>query len=424
MKYIRRNVLDLILPRFNQENIISITGPRQAGKTTLCEVLIPQLLELPLSYISFDDPDERLRFQRSAVSILESLDTPLVILDEIQKMPSIFDPLKYVADQQKKRQDSHKKTFIITGSSRLILIKNIRETLAGRVALFDLYPFSLSEIVNHTEPVVLTSLWQQDMIISDLERKFHLLPPEKTRERMAKAHEHRTWGGYPPVWQRTDQIDKLNWLKDYRRTYMERDLYDVGQVADIDAFAMVQKLLCARTAQILSLSEVARDVSLAVNTVKRYLQMLAASFQCFLLQPYYENVGKRFIKSPKLYFLDTGLIKALLGEMSISSGALYENWVLVELIKWKQLQRIEPDLFFYRTSGGMEIDFLIAGEGGILPIEIKSSESVSAADGRALEAFLSSHAKVAKLGLIVYPGREMKEVRKNIWAMPDWFLLV
>ncbi len=236
------------------------------------------------------------------------------------------------------------------------------------------------------------------------------------------SQEHRSWGGYPPVWERKDKTEKIRWLKDYRSTYIERDVQDVGQVASTDSFVLVQKLLCARTGQILSLSEVARDAGLSVNTVKRYLFLLEAGFQCFLLRPFFPNISKRFIKSPKVYFPDPGINRVILGETTISTGAAYESWVFSELLKWRSLQSLEPELFFHRSAGGLEIDFLICGEGQILPIEAKASEKVLAADGRALELFMDQHRKACSLGLVVYPGRTLLEIRKNIWAVPDWFL--
>ena len=147
------------------------------------------------------------------------------------------------------------------------------------------------------------------------------------------------------------------------------------------------------------------------------------TFQCCIIPPYHENISKRLIKSPKIFFPDAGLNKVVLGEMTISSGAAYESWVLSELIKWKQLQPVEPDLFFYRTGSGMEIDFLITGEGTILPIEVKASDKVFYADGRNLESFMAEHKQAVPLGILVYHGKELKLVRKNIWAVPDWALL-
>ncbi|MEW5948643.1 MAG: ATP-binding protein [Thermodesulfobacteriota bacterium] len=422
MPYIHRHIIDIMLPRMRQEQAIVLTGARQTGKTTLCECLLPRHLKRPFTYISFDDPDERLRFQTSAIAILEALETPLVILDEVQKIPFLFDPLKYVIDKQRRGAKKPKRLFILTGSSQLTLLKSIKETLAGRVALLNLYPFSLSEVLESSNLPLLTKIWTGQGLTEKDRQAFYALSPEKVRLVIKARDEHQTWGGYPSVWQRKERPDKLNWLKDYRKTYLERDISDVGQVANIDSFALAQKLLCARTAQILSLSEVARDLSVAVNTVKRYINLLTMSFQCYLLPPYYENVGKRFIKSPKIFFPDPGLNRVILGEMGVSSGASYESWVFSELIKWKELQAVEPDLFFYRTGGGMEIDFLIRGEEITLPVEVKASNKVTPADGRSLELFMDKHKSVSPLGVIVYRGRELAEIRKNIWAVPDWFL--
>lgn len=420
MDYIQRNITNSLLSRIRNEQIVVITGARQTGKTTLCESLLPQLLNLPFTYISFDDPDERLRFQRSAIAILESLEFPLIILDEVQKMPSLFDPLKYVADKQTKLEQ--KRVFILTGSSQLLLMKNIKETLAGRTALFHLYPFSLSEVLEAASAPFMTKIWRGRALRDKDLKAFDAISPEVIRRSTTTRNEHQSWGGYPPVWRRKSEADKINWLKDYRKTYLDRDILDVGQVANIDNFAIAQKILCARTGQIFSISEVARDLSLAVNTIKRYVNLLSMSFQCHLLHPYYENIGKRFIKSPKIFFPDVGLNRVILGDVKVDSGAVYETWVFSELMKWKQLQPVEPDIFFYRTSGGLEIDFLVCGNGNILPIEAKATEKVSHADGRGLELFISQHKKKSPLGMVVYRGRDFKEIRTNIWAIPDWYL--
>jgi predicted AAA+ superfamily ATPase len=291
------------------------------------------------------------------------------------------------------------------------------------VALLHLYPFSLQEICGQDNAPLLTRIWRQRRLDKAEINKPALLSARESRAAIVLRDEHLSWGGYPPVWQRKAAEDRIGWLKDYRKTYLERDISEVGQVADIDTFALAQKMLCARIANILSLSEVARDLGIAVNTVKRYLELLTMTFQCVRLPPYFENIGKRFIKSPKIYFSDVGLVRAVLGDVGISPGALYENWIFGELLKWKELQPIEPELYFYRTGAGMEIDFLLASRDFILPIETKAHEKVSAADGRSLESFLRDHPKTAPLGLVVYKGREVAEIRKNVWAVPDWQLL-
>jgi predicted AAA+ superfamily ATPase len=291
------------------------------------------------------------------------------------------------------------------------------------VALCHLYPFSLHELTGGGDPPLLSRIWR-DQAVSRLDmERLQLALPQKLREFRTMRNTSQLWGSYPPVWQRQSDTERLTWLKDYRKTYLERDIADVGNVANIDTFALAQKLLCTRTANILSVSDVARDLGVAVNTVKRYLELLTMTFQCILLPPWHENAGKRLIKSPKIFFPDVGLNRAILGDMTNDRGAAYESWFLAELLKWKQLQPVEPELYYYRTAAGMEVDFLLAGERGIIPIECKSSQRVTATDGRSVERFLSEHPKAGKVGLVVYSGDEIAEIRKGVWAIPDWYLM-
>ncbi len=422
MYKVNRSIIDIITTRLQHEQVVALTGARQTGKTTLCEMHLPERLNLPYSYISFDDPDERHRFQRSAVQILESITTPLIVLDEVQKLPQLFDPLKLVVDRERKKAADERKRFILTGSSQLLMMKNIRETLAGRVALCQMHPFSLFELTGGEALPLLSRIWRDQAVSSQDVLRLTLASPQRLRIMRQTRDEHQQWGGYPPIWHRAGETERLNWLKDYRKTYLERDIADVGQVANIDTFALAQKLLCSRTANLFSISEVSRDLGVAVNTLKRYLELLTMSFQCYLLPPWHENVSKRLVKSPKIYFPDSGLNRAISGELSISRGASYESWVCAELLKWKQLQPVEPELYFYRTAAGLEVDFLLAGEHGIVPIETKSSLRVVNTDGRSVETFLAEHPKAAKVGLVVYPGDEIIELRRNVWGVPDWYL--
>jgi len=421
MQITPRHITKIVLSRLENESVLALTGARQTGKTTFCRDILPQSLQIPFSYISFDDPDERLRTQSSAVSVLEGLEGPLILLDEVQKVPGLFDPLKLIVDRENRKAAERRKTFILTGSSQLLLLRKIRESLAGRVALVNLHPYSLAEAAECGPPRLFSEIWAGKDALNKARERFRRMSAERSRALVRVRDEHQKWGGYPSVWQRKDSAAKIGWLRDYRKTYLERDVADVGQVADIDTFALAQKLLCARTAGILSLSEVARDLGLSVNTVKRYVSLLTLSFQCHLLRPYYENVGKRFIRSPKIYFPDPGINNAVLGEMAVSSGAAYESWVFSEIIKWKDLQPRDPGFFFYRTSAGLEVDFLLQERDKLLPLEVKFSANADSRDGRSLDIFLREH-KNAPAGIIIYRGREFEEVRRDIWAVPDWFL--
>ena len=220
MEFLRRNITDILLSKIKKEWTVVLTGARQTGKTTLCEGILPHCIDHPHTYISFDDPDERLRFQNSAIAILEAIETPLVILDEVQKIPTLFDPLKYIIDGQKRDLACQKKVFILTGSSQLLLLKDVKETLAGRVALLNLFPFSLSEVEENTQTPMLTKIWEQGKFEKNDIELPNVLSPEKIRQAMKITKEHQMWGGYPPVWQIKDIPDKISWLKDYRKTYL------------------------------------------------------------------------------------------------------------------------------------------------------------------------------------------------------------
>ncbi|RZD14251.1 MAG: ATP-binding protein [Candidatus Acidulodesulfobacterium ferriphilum] len=419
MDYIERSITDKIISRFQQRRVIAITGARQTGKTTLCKNIIPAAIDKPFKYYTFDDPDERIRFKNSAIRILENIKEPVIILDEIQKIPEIFDPLKYLIDKE-----GQNKKFIITGSSQILLIKGIKETLSGRVFLFNLYPLSFSEVNQRRGKLIFLNkiIEQKGIFKKDIE-EISLIPSDKLRYLLNTRDKLLEWGGYPAIWRMDNDdkgIEKIGWLKDYRKTYLERDVPDVGSFTNPEAFILTQKLLALRTGQILSISEIAKEAGVAVNTVKRYIYILGATFLCFLLNPYFNNTSKRLVKSPKIYFPDNGLNRVIAGEDGISRGAEYETWIFSELLKWKELQDIEPEIYFYKSASGLEVDFIIKAKGFILPIEVKSTQKVNYADGRGIESFLKEY-KIP-LGIIVYQGKEITEIRKNVFAVPDWLL--
>jgi hypothetical protein len=419
MDYIERAVADKIISRFRQKRVIAITGARQTGKTTLCKNIIPKAVNKSFKYFTFDDPDERIRFKNSAIRILENVKEEVIILDEVQKIPEIFDPIKYLIDKE-----GQNKKFIITGSSQILLIKGIKETLAGRVSLFNLYPLSLSEISRKSaKTCFLSKLIERQRILKKDIEEINLISSEELRNILNKRDKLLKWGGYPTIWNidgDDKNIEKTDWLKDYRKTYLERDVPDVGSFTNPDTFILAQKLLTLRTGQILSISEIAKEAGIAVNTVKRYIYILGATFISFLLNPYFINTSKRLIKSPKIYFPDNGLNRVIAGEDGISKGALYETWIFSELLKWKELQDIEPEIYFYKSASGLEVDFIVKAESFLLPIEVKSAQKVGYADGRSIESFIKEY-KIP-IGIIVYPGNEIVEIRKDIFAVPDWFL--
>ena len=416
-----RALLPLLCARLSRWPITVLTGARQTGKTTLVKDLLPGVGESSSVYFSLDDPEERLRLAADPVRRLEH-GAQLVILDEVQKQPGLLDAVKLLVD----RKTGHR--FLLLGSSQILLLQQIRETLAGRATLLSLWPLALVEQVEgDTVPRSgFDSIWQEGE--AALRRMTGKAPSaDAARLWRGKTDQHLRWGGYPAL-EPLEEADRLTWLRDFRTTYLERDLADLGRVADLDQFALGQNLLAARTGQILSYSEVSRELGVAVNTVKRYVRLLEISYQALLLRPLRPTVTARLVKSPKLYWTDPGLARLLSERMSLDDGPIFETFVLNELLRWSSWQSDPPHLHFYRTHGGREVDFVIHTPQRLLAIEVKASRQVHPGDARPLTDLLETTRipglarDARRLGLVVFRGREMRKLLPHAWAIPDWEL--
>lgn len=416
-----RGLLPLLRSRLARWPITVLTGARQTGKTTLVRDLLPRVGESSSVYFSLDDPDERLRLAADPVRRLDH-GHRLVILDEVQKQPGLLDAVKLLADQKK----GHR--FLLLGSSQILLLQQIRETLAGRATLLSLWPLALVEQVEASNVPLsgLDSIWEEgEAAIRRMARE--ALSANTARLWRGKSDQHLRWGGYPAI-EPLQDADRLTWLRDFRTTYLERDLADLGRVADLDQFALAQNLLAARTGQILSYSEISRELGVAVNTVKRYVRFLEISYQTFLLRPLQPTVTARLVKSPKLYWTDPGLARLLSERMSLDDGSIFETFVLDELLRWSSWQPDPPHFHFYRTHAGREVDFVLHTSQRLVAIEVKVGRQVHPGDARPMVELLettrvpglSRNAK--RLGLVVFRGREIKQLLPHIWAIPDWQL--
>ena len=371
MQLHQRKLVPVLKARLARWPITVLTGARQTGKTTLVRDLLPASLESPPVFFSLDDPDERRNLAADPVRRLNH-GTRLVVLDEIQKQPGLLDSVKFLADARK----GHR--FLLLGSSQILLLQKVRETLAGRATLLDLWPLALTERAEGPEalPAALDRIWQEGEPAVERMAKAPF-PVEAMRLWKGKAEDHLIWGGYPGL-EALPKNDRMTWLRDFRRTYLERDLADLGRVSDLDQFALAQNLLAARTGQLLSYSEVSRELGVAVNTVKRYVRFLEISYQVFQLRPLLPTVTARLVKSPKLYWTDPGLARLLSERMSLADGPLFETAVLDELLRWLSWQTHPPALHFYRTHGGREVDFFFHSPQSLLAIEAKEGVVVSA----------------------------------------------
>jgi predicted AAA+ superfamily ATPase len=416
-----RALLPVLQARLARWPITVLTGARQTGKTTLVRDLLPASEGGPPLYHSLDDPDERLRLGADPVRRLDQ-GTRLVVLDEVQKLPVLLDAVKVLAD----RGAGHR--FLLLGSAQVLLLRQVRETLAGRVALLDLWPLALVERVGGdvVPASALDVVWRES---EEAVKALAIRTPgaDIARHWRRQAEEHLRWGGYPAL-EPLAESDRPLWLRGFRRTYLERDLADLGRVADLDQFALGQNLLAARTAQLLSYSEVARELGVAVNTVKRYIRFLELSYQGYLLPPLLPTITARLVKSPKFYWTDVGLARLLAERPGLDDGPLFETAVLGEILRWRSWQPEPSALHFFRVHGGREIDFVLHKADRILLLEVKAGAGVRTADVRALTETLDTiriagvRPKVRRLGLVVTRGREVERLAPRVWAVPYWRL--
>ena len=335
MNYQKRILEDTLKKYLQHFPVVGLTGPRQSGKSTLLQHTLPDY-----TYVTFDDYRIISLFHHDPEKFL-TIYSDKIIFDEVQKIPELFNYIKIAVD----RERSSKGKFILTGSSQFSLIKNSSESLAGRIGLLSLYPFQFAEI---------SAELQEDSIFK---------------------------GGYPELVDR--HYDFYNeWFSSYVETYINKDITSLGHVGDIRDFRRLLQLLAANTSQQLNMSRLASDLGVDVKTIKRWIGILEASYIIFLISPFYKNYGKRLVKSPKVYFYDTGLISFLTGienkmifENGPMAGAIFENYIVSEILKKERHSNQQSELYYLRTSHGIEVDLIIDRKNKKEFIEIKNSST-------------------------------------------------
>jgi len=337
---IKRQLSEKIKSFATQFPIVAILGPRQSGKTTLVRSSFPEL-----DYLNVEEPDTRLFAESDPRAFLANHPHGLII-DEVQRVPHIFSYLQSFVDRKILR-----KPVILTGSQHFLLHEKISQTLAGRVALFTLLPFSTEE------------LSAAGMGTSDYNSFLFK-------------------GFYPPLYDQN--LSPADWMPGYIQTYVERDVRLLKNITNLSSFNLFLKMCAGRIGQLLNLSALANELGVAVNTIKAWLSVLEASFIIFRLYPHHRNFNKRLVKMPKLYFYDTGLAAALLGITELhqlqthwGKGALFENLVIVELIKQRLNKGLRPDFYFWRDKLGREIDCVFEKDRHLIAVEIKSGMSLT-----------------------------------------------
>ena len=359
---------------------VALTGPRQSGKTTLSRAAFPDK-----PYISLEDLDAR-EFATADPRRFLARYPDGAILDEVQRAPELFSYLQTRSDL-----DGRMGLFILTGSQQFGLLSGISQSLAGRVGLVQLLPFSAGELAKADKlPGAIDSLLYQ--------------------------------GAYPPIHDRG--ISPLQWYAGYVTTYLERDVRRLINVRDLGLFQRFIRLCAGRTGQLLNLSALANDCSITHNTAKAWISILEASYILFQLPPHYRNFNKRLVKTPKLYFYDTGLAAWLMGVQSAEQlaihpyrGAMFETWVVGELVKGRYNRALPANLFFWRDNTGNEVDVLVDQGLALVPLEIKSGQTISSDYFTALRKWLAWAGPEAGQPYLVYGGDE-RQTRADVEVVP------
>lgn len=405
-------MLTQYLPAVSENRLALITGARQTGKTSLVRQNYHSLPYYNLDAIEF-------REQLSSISTFRwAQEVGVAVIDEIQKEPLLFDKIKFAFD------DRTLKFSVLTGSSQILLLKKVRETLVGRVTLRELFPFMVNELFN-PEGIKANSILLSKLLSAiNIDDILASLPSVLLGESWLRASEAENWllkwGGMPSLIHISDEQGRKLWLKDYSSTYLERDLDDLANLNDLKPFRKFQRMAALRSANLLSYSELSKDSGIGVETARRYLEYLRISYQAFLVQPYHTNLTSSLVKTPKLFWIDNGLLRHLSEYgFTLDSGQLYENYIASELLKFIRTNRLETRLTFYRTRSGMEIDFILETENGIIALEVKNRDTVTASDFSALRRLAESSGKSWIGGLVIYRGNKIQQFSDNLWAVPS-----
>jgi hypothetical protein len=373
---INRDITSELFACAKEYPVVTIFGPRQSGKTTLVQMNFPDK-----PYYSLEDPDIRLAAEIDPREFLGRMPEG-GILDEIQRLPLLLSYIQGIVDKERKSG-----MFILTGSHQPDLHQAVSQSLAGRTAVLTLLPFSFNELKKY--------------------------PMER------EAFDLITKGAFPRLHENNLKPDRF--FNGYLQTYVERDVRALINLKDLGRFQQFLTLLAGRIGQIANYTSLSNDIGVSSTTIKNWISVLKASYIVFELPPFFENIGKRIIKSPKLYFTDTGFAAFLIGIRTAEQtardplrGGLYENFIILEILKSHFNKGMRPDMSFFRDSHGNEVDLIIRKRGKLLPLEIKSASTFSADFLKGIERFRALTDNRCLPGVVLYNGKQnysMKDVR-------------
>lgn len=400
-KMIKRHLQSVLLNSAKWFPVISLTGPRQSGKTTLAVAAFPKA-----HYVSLEDPNNRDFALTDGRGFLGQFGKNQVILDEVQNVPDLFSYIQGIVDK-----NDIPGQFILTGSQNFLLLEKISQSLAGRCAVHHLLPFSRLELAG-TKPF-------------NPERLSHLSEP-KVSAQPDDLFETVWTGGYPRIHDK--HVPPQQWLANYLNTYIQRDVRTIRNIGNLELFTRFVALCAGRTAQLLDIQSLGNDCGIDQKTARGWLSILEASFIITYLRPYHKNFSKRLIKSPKLYFLDSGLLCYLLQIhqfkdllMHSSRGAIFESWILSELLKNYYHTGQHPHLYYFRDSHQNEIDILIDHGQSVTAVEVKSGQTLNDDFFKGLKYWRKITGNPSAPAALIYGG-DQQHTYKGFTVLP-WFCL-
>ncbi len=373
--YIGRALTKETFETAKEFKIVCVIGPRQSGKTTLCKQLFTEK-----TYVNLEDPDVLLFAKTNPKAFLAKYPKG-AIFDEVQRIPELFNYLQGIVDSSDEMGQ-----FILSGSNNFLMQQNISQSLAGRVGYIELLPFSLSEL-------------------------------EASNIQNESLNKQILEGFYPDIIRQKSSASR--WISNYIRTYLERDVRLIRNIGDILVFSKFLKICASRTSQLLNMSSIAKELGVEHKTLDAWLSVLESSYILYRLPPYFNNFNKRLIKSSKIYFYDTGIVCHLLGIRSVEGlqksnyyGAIFENFIVSEIIKNRKNKEQFGEVYFYRDSTGNEVDVLIENEGNLIPIEIKSAVKIQKEHHKNLKWFQKVFRQEG--GILLYAGNENESFPNEI----------
>ncbi len=385
MRFIERDIWSYLNSLTGKYPVFTLTGPRQSGKTTLCRRMFPDL-----PYNNLEDPEVRGLAQSDPKGFLSDCKKGAII-DEIQRVPELLSYIQVLVDEP-----GFNGLFLLTGSSNFTLMQSISQSLAGRTAVLTLLPLNI-----HEAKTVQTSWGTDDLLVS---------------------------GFYPAIYDRG--IEPKRFYSDYISTYVERDLRPLRVVKDLEVFRRFLVLCAGRIGQLLNMEGIGNDLGVSQKTVREWMYILETSYILFLLPPYFRNIGKRLVKRPKLYFYDPALAAFLLGLETPGQlkghplrGALFENLVILDVLKYRMNQGGRQDLLFFRDSNGCEVDLIVPSKGRLIPVEIKSAATYCEDFIKGLDLFKKLEPQSGQ-GTVIYDGNTSGTYKQNqlvpLKAMTTW----